>query len=123
MKFLWTTLHVKDLEESLKFYTEAIGLKLNRRFGSPTGMELAFLGDGETELELIYDANGTDVTIGSDISIGFEVASVDEKIKELAQLGISVHSGPIQPNPMIRFFYVMDPNGLKVQLAERFEAR
>lgn len=113
-------MHVKDLEESLKFYTEAIGLKLNRRFGSPTGMELAFLGDGETELELIYDANGQDVTIGTDISIGFEVASVDEKIKELTLKGIPVHSGPIQPNPMIRFFYVMDPNGLKVQLAERF---
>jgi lactoylglutathione lyase len=36
----------------------------------------------------------------------------------LKQQGVPVHSGPFQPNPHVRFFYVLDPNGLKIQLAE-----
>jgi lactoylglutathione lyase len=32
--------------------------------------------------------------------------------------GIAIHSGPFQPNPGIRFFYVLDPNGLKIQFVE-----
>ncbi len=46
MKFCWCTITVKDMEESLKFYQEVVGLKLNRRFEAGPGVEIAFLGDG-----------------------------------------------------------------------------
>ena len=118
MKFCWTTIMVNDLEESLKFYQEIIGLPVNKRFKGEKDMEIIFLGDGETKLELISSKTDKKVNIGPDISIGFEVESVDRMISNLKTKGIDIYSGPFQPNPNIRFFYLLDPNGLKVQLVE-----
>ena len=36
----------------------------------------------------------------------------------LVERGIAIHSGPFQPNPELRFLYVLDPDGLKVQFVE-----
>lgn len=118
MKFCWTTLMVKDMEESLKFYKEVVGLKEKRRFPAGPGSEIAFLGDGETEVELISSAQKREIQIGADISLGFEVPSVEQKLASLKEQGIAIHSGPFSPNPHITFFYVQDPNGLKIQFVE-----
>ena len=118
MKFCWTTLNVNNLEESLNFYKEIVGLSVNRRFEVGSDIEIAFLGDGETKLELIWNKNKKEVSIGDDISIGFEVDSVEKMIQYLKEKGIEIESGPFQPNPNIKFFYIRDPNGLKVQMVE-----
>lgn len=119
MKFCWTTLTVKDMEESLRFYQEVVGLKVNRRFPAGPGMEIAFLGEeGETEVELISNKDAKEVSFGQNISLGFMVESVDEMMAFVKERGIDVHSGPFQPNPHTKFFFVLDPNGLKVQFIE-----
>jgi lactoylglutathione lyase len=118
MKFCWTTLMVKNMEDSLKFYQEIIGLNIDRRFNAGPEMEIAFLGDGETKVELICNKNVNDVNLGKDISIGFEVKSVDEMMNFVKEKGIDIHSGPFQPNPHVKYFFVEDPNGLKVQFVE-----
>ncbi len=118
MKFCWTTIMVNDLEESLKFYQEIVGLTLKRRFSAMPGTEIAFLGDGETKVELIYNEGQKNVNFGTDISLGFEVDSVEEELKLIKEKGAAVHSGPFQPNPHVKFFYVLDPNGLKIQFVE-----
>ena len=110
---------VKDMEESLKFYQEVVGLGINRRTPAGPGMELAFLGDGETQIELICDKSIDKVNIGNDISLGFEVNSLDDMIKFINDRGIAIHSGPVQPNPHIKFFNVLDPSGLRIQFLER----
>jgi lactoylglutathione lyase len=106
------------MEESLKFYQDVVGLPMDNRFGAGPGMEIAFLGDGETKLELIFNDKNKDVNFGQDVSLGFEVKSVEEKMAFVKGKGINIHSGPFQPNPHIKFFYVLDPNGLKIQFAE-----
>lgn len=121
MKFCWTTLMVKDMETSLAFYREVVGLPLSRRIPAGPGMEIAFLGGGETKVELIANAAKTEINIGPDISMGFLVASVDEKMDELNAKGIAIHSGPFQPNPHTRFFYVLDPDGVRIQFVEQSE--
>jgi lactoylglutathione lyase len=120
MKFCWTTLNVKNLEESIKFYTEIVGLNVNRRFQAGPGTEIAFLGEGETKVELIGNvaAPKQEVNFGPDISLGFAVDSVEEKMAFVREKGINIHSGPFQPNPHTRFFFVLDPNGLKIQFVE-----
>lgn len=120
MKFCWATVHVRNMEESLKFYQRIVGLELTRRAPISNNRELAFLGGGETQLELIYDPDA-EIEIGKDISLGFETESLDGMISFLSEKGVPVHSGPVQPNPNIRFLYVLDPNGLKVQFVERME--
>jgi lactoylglutathione lyase len=118
MKFCWTTLYVKNMEESLRFYQEIIDLKVERKFRASPEMEIAFLGDGETKVELVHNETHKETAMGHDISLGFEVASLDKTIQMIKDKGIPVHSGPFQPNPHIRFFYVLDPNGLKIQFVE-----
>jgi len=106
------------MEESLKFYQEIVGLFIDRRYMAGQGVEIAFLGDGETKVELIRNDKINEVNMGKDISLGFEVKSVDEMMKFVQGKGISIHSGPFAPNPHVKFFYVMDPNQLKIQFVE-----
>lgn len=118
MKFCWCTITVNDMEESLKFYREVVGLEVDKRFQAGPGVEIAFLGDGETKIELICREGSERVNIGEDISVGFEVKSVDKMMELVKEKGIDIHSGPYQLNPHTRFFFVQDPNGLKVQFIE-----
>lgn len=118
MDFCWVTIQVKDMKESLTFYQDIIGLKVNRRMTPNPDMEIVFLGSGKTEIELIYNAHNTSLTYGKDISLGFVVESADAQMELLKKKNISVDSGPFQPNPHIKFFYVLDPNGIKIQFVE-----
>lgn len=118
MKFCWATISVKDMEASLTFYKDIVGLKENRRFKAGPGIEIAFLGEGETQIELKSSAQAGEINMGADISLGFEVASVDELMAGLKEKGIAIHSGPFSPSPHNKFFYVLDPNGLKIQFVE-----
>ena len=121
MTFLWTTIHVRNMEESLAFYQGLLGLEMNRRFKAGPGSEIAFLGSGETQLELIHNTRHKQVEIGEDISIGFKVESLDEMMQFVTWKGLALYDGPYQPSPDIRFFYMLDPNGVKVQIVEMNE--
>ena len=118
MRFLWTTIHVKDMEKSLAFYRDVVGLDLKRRFGGAQGPEMAFLGGNGGEVELISDGSGREAQIGSDISIGFEVDSLGDKLASVRETGVEITGGPVQPSPSVRFFFVKDPDGLTVQFVE-----
>lgn len=118
MKYLWTTIHVSDMKKSLEFYQEVVGLKVNKSFPAGPNMEFSFLGDGETQVELICDKNVKEVHIGQDISLGFEVDSVEKMMDFVKQKGIEIVAGPISPNPQVTFFFVEDPNGVRIQFVE-----
>lgn len=121
MQFCWVTLHVNNMERSIWFYHEMLGLPLNRTFSPAPGSQIVFLGSGETQVELIRDEQQPPASFSQNISLGFKVESLEKTMERLNANGIPVHAGPFQPNPGIRFFYVLDPNGLKVQFVE--EAR
>ena len=118
MKFLWTTLTVTNMDASLAFYQEIVGLKLQRRYAAGPGMEIAFLGEGETQVELIKADVKPSVAIGKDISMGFQVDSLDRMLEFVHSKGVAIAVSPVQPNPHIRFFYVEDPDGVRVQFVE-----
>lgn len=118
MKFLWVTIHVTDMGKSLKFYQEVVGLKLNRRVSPVPGRELAFLGEGDTQVELIWDQDKKPEAQSSSLSLGFQVASLRAFQEKLQVLSLPVHSGPFQPVPHLTYLYVLDPDGVKVQFVE-----
>ncbi len=118
MEFCWSTLYVKNMDRSVKFYEEIIKLPVNQRFDAGPNTEIAFLGEGETKIELIYDQTKENIDAGSDISWGFRVDSLDKTIEFLKGKEIAILYGPIEPKPGTRFIYILDPNGMKIQLVE-----
>ncbi len=121
MKFLWTTILVNNMDESLKFYTEITGLKLVDRFQARPGMEISFLGEGETKIELICNENLKELHAGNRVTLGFKVDSLDDMITIVRDKGINIITGPVQPNPRIKYFIIQDPNGVKIQFAQQME--
>ncbi|HHX77847.1 MAG TPA: VOC family protein [Firmicutes bacterium] len=119
MKLCWVTLAVQDMQKSLDFYQNIVGLAISERLNPGEGMEIAFLGDGETKVELLYNPQQPKIENPQGISLGFEVASLDQQLEFIKEQGIEVIGGPYQPNPRTRFFFVKDPNGLSVQFVER----
>ncbi len=118
MKFLWTTIEVLDVDESVRFYQEIVGHSVEHRIaGEETN--IAFMGDGETKIELISHKGVVPQAVGALISIGFEVDDLDAKIAFLQERGIPITAGPFSPNPRIRFCYVEDPNGVRLQFVEQ----
>lgn len=120
MKFLWTTVHVKNLDESVPFYTEIVGLKVIRRFPAGQGVEIAFMGNGtsgETLLELVSDRKEDRLFHGESVSIGFSVPSADAMTEYLKKKQISIVRGPFE-SPSFKFFYIKDPDGFNVQFFE-----
>ncbi len=98
MKFLWTTLYVKDLDASIAFYSDLVGLKAKRRFPAGPGREIAFMGDGEdgeTVIELLRDENGAPRPYGEGVSMGFQAESVEAMLGKVSSLGIPVYEGPV----------------------------
>ena len=69
--------------------------------------EITIFDSDETTLKCNFDDIPTDKNNISIMALDF--------IKEK---GLSVYEGPFQPNPTIKFFYVLDPNGLKIQFVE-----
>ena len=118
MRFSWSTLKVKNLNDSVAFYEEIIGLNVKRRFQAGPGTEIAFLGEGETQVELIEVKGKNEISVGPDISWGFRVESLEKMMELLKKKGIEVIEGPYSPNPSMSFIYIQDPNGMKIQLIE-----
>lgn len=119
MKFCWITLNVKNMEESLTFYEEIIGLKIAERFNVEEGLEIAMLGEAYGhKIELICN-KGQEVSVQKEgISIGFEVESLDKAMELLKDRNIPIKRGPFSPVPTTKFFFIDDPNGVEIQIVQ-----
>ncbi len=123
MKLLHTMLRVGNLERSLAFYTELLGMQLLRKTDFPAGrFTLAFLGYGpesdNTVLELTHNWDTADYALGTaygHIAIGVEdVYATCAAIK--AKGGNVVREpGPMQHGTTVLAF-VEDPDGYKIEL-------
>ena len=118
MNFCWVTITTNDIEDSIKFYSEIVGLEISNRFSPRAGMDIVFLQDKKgNEIELIKYADKTESSEKSGISIGFVVDSLDDTISLVKSKGISVE-GPF-PAAKVKFIYVKDPNGVSIQFVEK----
>lgn len=119
MKFTFTTIHVKDLETSIRFYEEVVGMKVARRFPAGPNKEIAFMADGPAEIELICDQGAEVPVYGEYPSMGLSVDDLDKALEYVKSKGVEIAEGPIQPNPNTRFFFIHDPDGVNLEIIEQ----
>jgi len=126
-RFLHTMLRVFDLDASLAFYTEHLGMKLLRKKDYPTGeFTLAFVGYGDesdhTVLELTHNWGQKEpYTIGNAFGhIAIGVADIYGVCDGLAKAGVKI---PRPPGPMKHggsvIAFVEDPDGYKIELIQK----
>jgi lactoylglutathione lyase len=125
MRFLHTMLRVRDLDETLRFYTGQLGMKLLRRSDYPEGkFTLAFVGYGDekdhTVLEFTYNWGRSEYELGDafgHVAIGVEdIYAACERLRA-AGVRITREPGPMKHGTTVIAF-VEDPNGYKVELIQ-----
>ena len=125
MRLLHTMLRVGNLEESLKFYCDVLGMKLLRRKDYPGGeFTLAFVGYGDetdnTVLELTYNWGVEEYNLGDaygHIAIGVDdIYTTCEEIKKCGGKVVR-EPGPMKHGSTVIAF-IQDPSGYKVELIQ-----
>lgn len=120
-KLLHTRYRVNDLEQTLKFYRDILGLQETRRHKSPRGSELVFLKATESEelIELCYYPASGSVQVQADLThLAFEVDNLDEFGKHLAALGYRYSDGPHYKENGGGFAFVDAPEGYEIELIQ-----
>jgi lactoylglutathione lyase len=125
MRILHTMLRVTDLEASLVFYCDVLGMKLLRRKDYPSGeFTLAFVGYGDeskhTVLELTYNWGVSDYTLGDaygHIAIGVEDIYGACNTIQVRGGRVTREPGPMKHGSTVIAF-VEDPDGYKVELIQ-----
>ncbi len=126
MRILHTMLRVGDLDRSIHFYTEVLGMTLLRRKDYPDGeFTLAFLGYGDeaehSAIELTYNWGTDHYDIGNGFGhIALEVDDVYEATDRIKKLGGKIlrEAGPMNAGSTIIAF-VEDPDGYQIELLGR----
>ncbi len=126
MRILHTMLRVGDLERSVRFYTEVLGMRELRRKEYPDGkFTLAFLGYGEesenTVLELTYNWGEAHYELGNGFGhIAIEVEDVYQACETMRKRGGKIirEAGPMNAGSTIIAF-LEDPDGYPIELIGR----
>ncbi|GMQ97157.1 MAG: lactoylglutathione lyase [Gammaproteobacteria bacterium] len=126
MRILHTMLRVGDLDRSIKFYTEVLGMKLLHKKDYPDGkFTLAFIGYGDesdhTVIELTYNWGTDTYEMGNAYGhIAIEVDDVYEATDGIKNRGGEIlrKAGPMNAGTTIISF-VKDPDGYPIELIGR----
>jgi lactoylglutathione lyase len=126
MRILHTMIRVGDLDRSIRFYTEALGMELLRKKDYPGGsFTLAFVGYGSEEDTAVIELTHNWGTSSYDLGTGFgHIAIATDDIEgacnRVRQLGGTVtrEPGPMKHGSTVIAF-VEDPDGYKIEFIER----
>ena len=120
-KLLHTRYRLNDLERTVKFYKDVLGLEEVRRHKSPRGSELVFLKASESEelIELCYFPTSGPVQVQPDLThLAFEVESLEGFGKHLAKLGIQYSDGPHMKPDGGGIAFIDAPEGYEIELIQ-----
>jgi lactoylglutathione lyase len=121
-KLLHTRYRVNDLERTIKFYRDVLGLEEIQRHKSPRGSELVFLkapGSAE-QIEICSFPAGGPVQVQPDLThLAFEVDSLEEFGKHLAKHGLKYSDGPTTTSTGTVFAFIDAPEGYEIELIQK----
>jgi len=124
-KFLHTRYRVADLERTISFYTDVLGLEEVRRSVSGRGSHLVFLKAPGSEplIEICkFDESGP-IQVGSDLThLAFEVDDLEAFAKHAAALGYPLSDGPHKSSNGSAIAFIDAPEGYEVELIQHAKA-
>jgi lactoylglutathione lyase len=126
MKYLHTMIRVNDLDASIRFYTELLGMNLISKTDYPEGkFTLAFLSYGKSKedpcIELTYNYGKASYVMGDAFGhIALATEDIYGTCERLKAQGVKI---PREPGPMKHgttvIAFIEDPNGYKIELIQR----
>ena len=117
IKVQYTTMIVKDLDESVRFYRDVLGFTEGYHVETPDGGQITIMNSsGGAAVELICNKN---FPVGL-YSVGTDVDDLDEAIQKLSEAGYQT-TGPVIPTTVGKMTFVLDPNGVRICLIEHDE--
>jgi lactoylglutathione lyase len=125
-KLLHTRYRVEDLEKTVAFYRDVLGLEEVRRHTSGRGSQLVFFKapESQEEIEICkFDESGP-VQVGPDLThLAFEVDNIEEFAKETAAKGYPLSDGPHQTGNGGAIACIDAPEGYEIELIQRGDNR
>ena len=120
-KYLHTRFRVSDMEKSVVFYRDILGMKVAEQKTSPRGSKLVFLNfpDMDCELELCSFPDSGAVEIPEDlVHLAFEVNDLEVCMQKLEAAGAPIPEGPTQSSKGARFIFTEDPDKYEIELIQ-----
>lgn len=118
MKYLHAMIRVDNIDESLHFYQELMGLKLIRKADYEEGrFSLYYLAteDGEPEIELTHNWDGGDYKTGNAFGhLAFSVENIYEQCQKLEEGGVTI----LRPPRDGYMAFIKDPSGVSIELLQ-----
>ena len=123
MKYLHTMIRVTNLEESLRFFCDALGLQVTRKRESPQGrFTLVFLaapGQPDAEVELTYNWDPETYTGGRNFGhLAYEVDDIHAACERLQQHGVQI----LRPPRDGKMAFVRSPDQISIELLQKGDA-
>ena len=121
MKIYWITLHTSDLVRSKEFYTDYLGMSVEREFSPAQGTDIIFLtSENGMQIELIGQTEKSaapDFRISALCSISIGISSADyEKLLSEARVRNILTAEPAVLGGQMECFFVSDPDGTGIQI-------
>jgi lactoylglutathione lyase len=121
-KLLHTRYRVNDLERTVRFYKDVLGLEELSRFKTPRGSELVFVKAQESEelIELCFFPASGPVQVQPDLThLAFEVDSLEEFGKHLTKFGLAFSDGPTTTATGDVIAFIDAPEGYEIELIQK----
>ena len=120
MKLAHTMIRVRDLDATLEFYTNLLGLKETGRKDIGEEATLVFLTDeqGTYELELTHNKDGRDYTLGNQFGhLAFHTRDLEAVIQEVKRRGLEYRRS--RPELTSKYIFIQDPDGYQIEILEK----
>lgn len=124
MDVIHSAIWVSDIEETLAFYVDALGLEKTREFEGGDGARNVFVaGSTGTEIQFKYDPNRRSLEPSGFDHVAVAVDDTDAELDRLVEkTGCTVRRGPLTSDGAnARVAFIEDPDGYGVELVEEFD--
>jgi lactoylglutathione lyase len=118
-KYLHTRFRVSDMDKSISFYQDILGMEVIEQKTSPRGSKLVFLKfpGMDCELELCSFPDSGSVHVPEDlVHLAFEVDDLEVCIDKLNAAGVLITEGPLESSSGTKFIFTEDPDKYEIEL-------